>query len=82
MRYDNMLWVLIAPALASFACFAVEMSSNLAESWNNRFEELRCGFANAWRQGEASKRSRILITRTAVNCAERVALVAERKRRR
>jgi hypothetical protein len=45
MRYDNMLWVLIAPALASCACFAVEMSSNFAESWNNRFAELRCGFA-------------------------------------
>jgi hypothetical protein len=44
MRYDNILWVLIAPALASCACFAFEMSCNFVESWNNRFEELRRGF--------------------------------------
>ncbi len=44
MRYDNMFWVLIAPALASCACFAFEMSCNFAESWNNRFEEFRRGF--------------------------------------
>jgi len=39
MRYDNIFWVLIAPALAACACFAFEMSCNSAESWNNRFEE-------------------------------------------
>jgi hypothetical protein len=44
MRYDNMFWVLIAPALASCACFAFEMSCNVAESWNNRFEKFRRGF--------------------------------------
>jgi len=44
MRYDNIFSVLIAPALASCACFAFEMSGNFAESWNNRFEELRRGF--------------------------------------
>jgi hypothetical protein len=44
MRYDNIFWVLIAPALASCGCFAFEMSCNFAESWNNRFEEFRRGF--------------------------------------
>ena len=44
MRYDNIFWLLMAPALASCACFAFEMSCNFAESWNNRFEELRRGF--------------------------------------
>ena len=44
MRYDNIFWLLMAPALASCACFAFEMSCNVAESWNNRFEELRRGF--------------------------------------
>jgi hypothetical protein len=44
MRYDNMFWVLMAPALASCACFAFEMSCHFAESWNNHFEELRRGF--------------------------------------
>jgi hypothetical protein len=52
MRYDNIFWVLIAPALASCVCFAFEMSCNLAESWNNRFEEVRRGFEIAWRQSE------------------------------
>ena len=44
MRYHNMFWVLMAPTLASCACFAFEMSCHFAESWNNRFEELRRGF--------------------------------------
>jgi hypothetical protein len=44
MRYDNIFLVLIAPALASCACFAFETSSNFAESWNNRFEAVRRGF--------------------------------------
>jgi hypothetical protein len=41
MRYDNIFWVLIAPALASCACFAFEMSGNFAESWNT----LKCSAA-------------------------------------
>jgi len=44
MRYDNKFWVLIAPALASCACFALEMSCNFGESWNNHFEDFRRGF--------------------------------------
>ena len=44
MRYDNMFWVLIAPALASCACFAFEMFSSPTGSWNDRFEDLRRGF--------------------------------------
>ena len=44
MRYDNIFWVLTAPTLASCACFASEMFSNFAESWNHCFEELRRGF--------------------------------------
>ena len=44
MRYDNIFWVLIAPALASCGCFAFEMSCNFAESWNSHFEEVRRGF--------------------------------------
>jgi hypothetical protein len=44
MRYDNIFWALIAPALAACACFAFEISCNSAESWKNRFEEVRCGF--------------------------------------
>ena len=44
MRYDNIFWVLMAPSLASCACFAFEMSCNFAESWNNGFDKLRRGF--------------------------------------
>ena len=44
MRCDNIFWVLIAPPLASCACFAFEMSCNFAESWNSCFEEVRRGF--------------------------------------
>jgi hypothetical protein len=44
MRYENIFWVLIAPALASGACFALEMSWNFVESWNQRFEDFRRGF--------------------------------------
>jgi hypothetical protein len=45
MRYDNISWVLLAPALASCACFVFEMfCKNFAESWNGSFEELRRGF--------------------------------------
>lgn len=44
MRYDNMFWVLIAPALASCACFAFEMCCSPRRSWNDHFEELRRGF--------------------------------------
>jgi len=44
MRYDNIFWVLIAPALASCACFAFETSCSFAESWNNRLEEVCRGF--------------------------------------
>ena len=44
MRYDNMLWVLIAPAFASCVCFASEMFCSFAESWNHCFDEIRRGF--------------------------------------
>jgi hypothetical protein len=36
---------LLAPALASGACFALEIPSNFVESWNQRFEDFRRGFA-------------------------------------
>ena len=74
MRYDNIFWVLIAPALASCECFAFEMSCNFAESWNSRFEEVRRGFENAW--------SLIFHQEPATNYAELIVLVAEQKRRR
>lgn len=82
MRYDNIFRVLIAPALASCACFAFEMSGNFAESWNNRFEELRRGFEML---GGKAKPTDIQISFQqvpATNYAERVVLVAEQTRRR
>jgi hypothetical protein len=82
MRYDNVFWVLIAPALASCACFAFEMSGNFAESWNIRFEELRRGFEML---GGKAKPTDIHLSFQQVpttSYAERVVLVAEQKRRR
>jgi hypothetical protein len=81
MRHNNMLWVLIAPVLASCACFAFEMSCNFAESWNNRFQELRGGFEML---GGKAKQENIHVSLQqvpATNYAEPVVLVAEWKRR-
>jgi hypothetical protein len=44
MRYDNILWVVAAPGLASCACFAFETFCNFAESWNDQFASIRHGF--------------------------------------
>jgi hypothetical protein len=55
MRYDNMLWVLIAPAFASYACFAFELCCNFAESWNEHFKELRRGVEMVSRYGGESQ---------------------------
>ena len=82
MRYDNIFWLLMAPALASCACFAFEMSCNFAESWNNRFEELRRGFEML---GGKAKPENIHVSfhrALATNYAEQVVLVAEQKRKR
>ena len=81
IRYDNIFWVLIAPALASCACFAFEMSCNFAESWNNRFEKVRRGFEML---GDKAKRDNSDISFhqvPATNYAEQVVSVAEQKRR-
>jgi len=82
MRYDNMFWVLIAPALASCACFVFEMSGNFAESWNNRFEELRCGFEMLGGKAKPADIQLSFQQVPATNYAERVVLVAEQTRRR
>ena len=80
MRYDNIFWVLIAPALASCACFAFEMGCNFAESWNDCFEEVRRGFEMV---GANAKRENIHVSLhevPATNYAEMGILVADRKR--
>ena len=82
MRYDNMFWVLMAPAFASCACFAFEMSCNFAESWNNRFEELRRGFDMLGPQSETREYSRIFSPGVGDKHAELAVSVAEQKRRR
>jgi hypothetical protein len=82
MRYDNIFRVLMALTLASCACFALEMSCNFAESWNNRFKQLRWGFEAL---GGKAKPENIHISFPQVpetNYAEPVLLVAEQKRRR
>jgi hypothetical protein len=82
MRYDNIFWLLMAPAAASCACFAFEMSCNFVESWNERFEDLRRGFAML---GHKAKPENIRVSfqqQPATNYAEQVVLVAEQKRRR
>jgi hypothetical protein len=81
MRYDNIFWVLIAPALASCACFAFEMSCNFAESWNNRFEEVRRGFEMLGAKAKRENSDVSFPPVPATNYAERVVLVAEQKRR-
>lgn len=81
MRYDNLFWVLMAPAVASCACFALEKSCCFAESWNNRFEQLRRGFEVL---GGKAKPEDIPVSFPqvpATNHAELVLFVAEQKRR-
>jgi hypothetical protein len=80
MRYDNIFWVLVAPALASCACFAFEMSCNFAESWNNRFEKVRRGFEMLGGKAKREHRDISFHQLPATNHAERVVLVAEQKR--
>jgi len=82
MRYDNVLWVLIAPALASCACSAFEMSGNFAESWNNRFEELHRGFEMLGGKAKPTDTQLSFQQVPATNYAERVVLVAEQTRGR
>ena len=80
IRYDNIFWVLIAPALASCAGFAFEMSCNFAESWNNRFEKVRRGFEMLGGKAKREHRDISFHQLPATNHAERVVLVAEQKR--
>jgi hypothetical protein len=82
MRYDNMFWVLIAPALASCACCGFEAFCNFAESWNDHFEQVRRGFEMV---GGKALRGNIYVSFhevRATNYAEADVLVAEQKRRR
>jgi len=81
MRYDNIFWVLIAPALASCVCFAFEMSCNFAESWNNRFEQVRCGFEMLGRKAKSENIHVSFHHKPATNYRELTILVAEQKRR-
>jgi len=81
MRYDNMFWVLMAPSLASCACFAFEMTCHFAASWNGRFEKLRRGFEML---GKA-KPENIPVSfhqAPATSRAELTVFVAEQQRRR
>jgi hypothetical protein len=80
MKYDNIFWFLMVPALASCACFAFGMSSNFAESWNDRFEGLRRGFEMLG--GKARPENGSFQPVTAKDYAEPVVLVAEQKHRR
>lgn len=82
MRYDNIFWVLMAPALASCACFAFEMSCNFAESWNSRFDELRRGFEMLGGRAKPENIRASFHQAAAPNHAELVVLAAEQKRRR
>jgi len=82
MRYDNIFRALIAPALASCACFAFEMSRNFAESWNNRFEELRRGFEMVGGKAKPTDIQISFLQVPATNYAERGVVVAEQARRR
>jgi len=80
IRYDNIFWVLIAPALASCAGFAFEMSCNFAESWNNRFEKVRRGFEMLGGKAKCENSELSFHQMPATNHAERAVLVAEQKR--
>jgi hypothetical protein len=82
MRYDSILWVLMAPALAACACFAFEMSCNRAESWNNRFEELRRGFEMLGRRAKPDNVPVSFHPAPEPNYAQPVVLTLEHKRRR
>jgi hypothetical protein len=82
MRYDNIFSVLIAPELASCACFAFEMSRNFAESWNNRFEEFRRGFEMLGGKAKPTDIQLYFQQVPVTNYAERAVLVAEQTRRR
>lgn len=82
MRYDNIFWVLMAPALASCACFAFEMSCNFAESWNNRFEDLRRGFEMLDSKAKPGNIHVSFHQASATNYAELAVLAAQQKRRR
>ena len=80
MRYDNIFWALIAPALAACACFAVEMLCNFTESWNDSFEAIRRGFEMI---GGKAKRGNIHVIShevAATNQAEASVLAREQKR--
>ena len=79
MRYDNMFWVLIAPALASCACFAFEMCCTPSGSWNDRFEELRRGFEMLGGKGKGRNHTAFPEVPVTHNVETRV-LVAAHKR--
>jgi hypothetical protein len=80
MRYDNMFWVLMAPALASCACFAFEKFCTFTESWNDSFEEVRRGFEMVGGRGKSGNIHLSFHEVPATNYAEPCVLVADQKR--
>jgi hypothetical protein len=58
------------------------MSGNFAESWNNRFEELRRGFEMLSGKAKSADFQLSFQQVPATNYADRVVLVAEQTRRR
>jgi hypothetical protein len=45
MWNNNIFWVLLAPGVVSFACFAVE---GFSESWRRGFEAVGRGAGKLW----------------------------------
>lgn len=80
MRYDDMFWVLIAPALASSACFAFEMFCSPTGSWNDRFEELRRGLEMVGGKGKPRNTQVALHEVLTANRTQACAVIAERRR--
>jgi hypothetical protein len=80
VRYDNMLWVLIAPTLASCVCFASEMFCNFAESWNHCFDEIRRGFEMIGGKGKSANNDASFREVRTTNRVEAGVFLANQKR--